>query len=513
MIIFDVDKSNKWLLLVNYDDELEKKQLEISLTRKIHNYFFHPLVRKGVWNGSISFIYKRGGIWKVPVGLWNEIYKIGDNFDLDIKINGIEKIIDINFSLNEFKNWCNNFFKDGIGGDPNKKIRDYQIEAAWNIIRYKRSILEIATSSGKTLIAFIVLLYLRIVYKIKNFLIIVPNTNLVIQTTDEFINYGINKLDDFKITQIYEGRKKEVDKGVIIGTYQSLIKMNKSFFEKIETVFVDECHQTQSYSIKKILSKCENSIWRFGLSGSISKKNSAEYFTIQQYLGPLVMEISPKYLFDNKYATPVFVKVIIIDWLDSDTKEKLYILKKNKTQFDGNKLFNLEKKVVINSDKRLNFIVDVILKTTKNSLILFHSVGEGYGKKIYNAIKEKTNQKEVYYIDGNTEPEKREIFIKRMEEGNNKLLIASYGTLSTGINIKNLHNIFLTESYKSEILIKQSFGRGMRLFNGKEKVTVIDFVDDFTWNKKENYLIKHLKERIKIYDKENFNYKIYKVKL
>jgi len=100
-----------------------------------------------------------------------------------------------------------------------------------------------------------------------------------------------------------------------------------------------------------------------------------------------------------------------------------------------------------------------------------------------------------------------------MEEGNNKILVASFGTLSTGISIKNLHNIFLTESYKSEILIKQTFGRGMRLFKGKEKVIVIDFVDDFTWEGKENYLMKHSKERIQIYKKEHFEYKLYEIKL
>ena len=100
-----------------------------------------------------------------------------------------------------------------------------------------------------------------------------------------------------------------------------------------------------------------------------------------------------------------------------------------------------------------------------------------------------------------------------MEEDTNRVLVASFGTLSTGISIKNIHNIFLTESYKSEVLIKQTLGRGMRLHKDKEKVTIVDFVDDFSFNGKDTYLLKHCKERIDIYKKEHFEYKIYEVKI
>ena len=299
----------------------------------------------------------------------------------------------------------------------------------------------------------------------------------------------------------------------MIGTYQSLVKLPPEFFEDVEAVFVDECHQAKSSSIKQVVSLCKDSIWRFGLSGTLTNKKSAEYLTIQQFLGPLVMEISPKFLFDNNYATPVSVKVIKMDWMDEEVKEKLATLKENKTELEGNDLFNLERKLVINSTKRLDYIIDFALKTSKNSLLLFHSVGEGYGKRIYEGIRERSNEKEVYYIDGDTDPSTREIFINRMEEENNRLMIASFGTLSTGISIKNLHNIFLCESYKSEVIIKQVIGRGMRQMAGKEKVNIIDLVDDFSWGGKDNYLMKHSRERIEIYKKEHYEYKIYEIKL
>ena len=100
-----------------------------------------------------------------------------------------------------------------------------------------------------------------------------------------------------------------------------------------------------------------------------------------------------------------------------------------------------------------------------------------------------------------------------MSSGENKVLVATFGTFSTGISINNLHNIFLVESYKSEILIKQSLGRGMRKMEGKDKVNVIDFVDDFSTPRYKNYLIKHGEARIQIYRNEKFKYQIFKIKL
>jgi superfamily II DNA or RNA helicase len=157
--------------------------------------------------------------------------------------------------------------------------------------------------------------------------------------------------------------------------------------------------------------------------------------------------------------------------------------------------------------------VDFIAKTSKNSLVLFQSVGEGYGKRIYEYLREVQADKEVFYIDGDTEPERRDYYKTKLEEGANKVMVASFGTLSTGVSVKNIHNIFLVESYKSEVLIKQSLGRGMRLYEGKERVNIIDFVDDFSYNGSMNYLMKHSLERIEIYKREKFEYKTYDVTL
>lgn len=508
MLKFIVSEDLQWLLLQDYDEEVDRKQLEISLTRKIHNHFFHPLVKKKHWDGAICFLDKRGPIWRVPVGLWSEIFEICEKYKIEVEIIGLDQIIDGSLTLEEFTKWCNDFFED-------RKFspRDYQIEAAWRIVKFRFSCLEIATSSGKTLIAFIVLAYLKNVLGINKFLMIVPNTTLIIQGSEDFEEYGLKELDNCDIQLIHGGNKNKISGGLMIGTYQSLVKQDESFFDGVEAIFVDESHQGHSKSIKEVISKCKDSRYRFGLSGTLTNRNTAEHLTIQQYLGPLIMEISPKFLFDNKYATPVAIKIVKMDWLDPNLKEKLYDLRSNKSEMEGNEIFGIERKLVVSSGKRLKYIVDFIAKTSKNSLVLFQSVGDGYGKRIYESLREVQAEKEVYYVDGDTDPERRDYYKTKLEEGANKVLVASFGTLSTGVSVKNIHNIFLTESYKSEVLIKQSLGRGMRLYEGKEKVNIIDFVDDFSWKSSANYLMKHSLERIEIYKREKFDYKIYDVTL
>jgi len=512
MIKFQVSDDHQWIVLTEALDEVEKKQIEISLTKKIHNFYFHPLVKKKLWDGNICFIEKKGGAWKIPIGLWREVLQIGEDYAIEIEINGLDEIVNNDLTLEEYTEWVNEFFAGGIGGDPEKMPRDYQIETAWKLIKYRYSISEVATSSGKTLISFMIFAYLKQKGLIRKFLMIVPSTNLVFQGSEDFEDYGLHKLGS-KIQQIGGGSKLREGCDVIIGTFQSLVKQDQEFFEEADLVFVDEAHHTNSMSIKKIVAQCMHSRWRFGLTGTLTKRGTADYLTIQQFLGPLIVEISPSFLFDNNYATPVSIKIVVMDWLEKEFKDKLADLKLNNNNLEGNEVYNLERKLVVESKKRLNYVVDFMSKTSKNSLVLFQSVKDEYGKQIWNLLREKNNEKEVFYVDGDTSEGLREEYKSRMASGNNKILIATYGTFSTGISINNLHNIFLVESYKSEVLIKQSLGRGMRQMEGKEKVNIIDFVDDFSSPKYQNYLMKHSEARIQIYKNESFEYKIYKVKL
>ena len=235
MVKFNLSEDNQWLILSQSTDEVEKKQVELSLTKKIHNWYFHPLVKKKLWNGDICFVEKRGPFWKIPVGLWSEVLEIGKEYKYDFQIEGLDKIILSDLKLEDFQSWVDEFFDDA-----DKKPRDYQVEAAWKIIKFRYSVSEIATSSGKTLISFMIFAFLKAKGYIRKFLMIVPSTNLVIQGTEDFEDYGMDKLG-VKIQQIGGGSKLREGCDVVIGTFQSLVKKDKEYFEEFDAVFVDEC--------------------------------------------------------------------------------------------------------------------------------------------------------------------------------------------------------------------------------------------------------------------------------
>ena len=499
-----VTPDNRFIQLTEYS-ELELEQIQHSFKRRITNWRFHPLVKKKVWDGYISFIDK---YQRIPIGLWNELNLTCQKYNLILEVEGMHTVIDEDFDEEDFRAWVAEFF----GDHPKITPRDYQIDAAIPIMKYRRNISEIATSAGKTFIIFMIFAYLHERGKNNKFLMVVPSTNLIIQTIEDFELYNNDKLN-FSTQMIHGGTDKtKQDVNFIVGTYQSLVKREAEFFNDVTTICIDEAHGTQASSIKKIIMNCMNATYAFGVSGTMLQDGSTEAFTVQAYLGPQVNNISANFLTSNKYATPIQVKVVMLDYLEYESREKLAELHSRRAEIEGSKLLDLEKRLVVENRGRFKYVCEFITKSTKNSLVLFSNVKDKYGRRIYDYLRENTD-KTIFYIDGSTGIDLRDDYITRMEEGEDKILVASFGTLSTGISINNIHNIFFVESYKSEKIIRQSIGRGMRLYEGKEKVNIIDFVDDFSLKKgNKNYLLKHGEERMKIYAEQGFPYKKYQVK-
>jgi predicted helicase len=225
----------------------------------------------------------------------------------------------------------------------------------------------------------------------------------------------------------------------------------------------------------------------------------------------MVKSIPPKFLFDEGYATPVKFKIIVLNYKNTELKEKLYHVRRGK-QIEGSQILALEKNVVVQHRERFNFVMNLIGKTSKNTLVLFSNIKDQYGKRMYDWLRENTD-KECFYVDGGVSREHRDYYKKQMEEGENRILIASFTTFSTGISIKNLHNIIFTESYKSEIIVKQSIGRGMRQLSGKDSFMIIDIVDDMTYERNSNYLMKHGKARLEFYKQYSTDIQIHKVSI
>jgi len=522
IVIFNVSRCKQWLILdeTSIASAQERRQLQVCMSRKIKNPQFNPLVKRKLWDGSINFLHKNKFI---AIGLWKELIEIGKQFNLDIQIKGLSVILDKQLTLDEFAAVVMPHFEGRTLKGKKLEPRPYQVEAAWNFVRFRYSVADLATNAGKTLIVFLVILYLKKTNQLKNFLMIVPKVTLVDQGAEDFFDYGIKDLS-LRVGAVYGGSTELRDAEVVIGTFTSLANRPEEYFNRFDVLCVDEAHQTTTASHKKIIGHCKQLNVKFGLTGTLIDQNSADYWTILSLLGPVCMQVDPAFLAQEGFSTPLDIRIIIMNYLHEDLRHRLKEVRNN---IDKNLAFNTEKKIVTQNQARFEYVVDMVSKVTKNSLVLFSSVAEGYGKRIYDELRSRCMGKEIFYIDGDTDDSLREIYkTKLKEEGDNKILVATFGTYSTGISISNLHNVFLVESYKSEIIIGQSIGRMMRTQEGKSRAIVIDFVDDFRTKEdkmsamitlrdmkkhRPNYLYSHGMERMAYYKRKEHKHKIYQV--
>jgi hypothetical protein len=352
-LIWKLINGDRTLCLVEAS-KLEVDQLRLSFTKTIPTARFDPRVRAGHWDGKIS--YFRSDRY-LPSGLWGELVEMAESFDFSLEIEDIERLFDHSIDEQEFKSWVESKWKDA-----ELKPRDYQIQSAYKILRTRNCLSELATSAGKSLIIYMVLGYLLERGDSKRVLMIVPNTDLVIQASEDFEQYNSESVRvDLNIQQIYGGSKLKESSNVVIGTYQSLINKTEAYFVHFDTVVVDETHRAKGYSIRSILEKCINSTRRFGLSGTIPKVGTLDRLTIMSYTGPVVSTVKADFLSKKGYISKCKVIVVEMDYAAKEVKEAF------ETIYDSGPdqrktLFNLEKNYAIESKGRLSFITDFILK-------------------------------------------------------------------------------------------------------------------------------------------------------
>ena len=525
MIAAILTADKKWLRIES-NSMYELSQLRLYFTKKVNDWFV--LKKK---NPNINVEETFLSIYNIlPVGLWRELAKACKQYSFDLQFVGLnEYICDNDLKWDEFNKWVDELF-----AGSKLDLRDYQRESAFNCMYYRRACIEVSTSGGKTLIAYVIFKYLREKRGVKHVLFITPNTNLTTQTKDKFLKYdkelGIES--DWTWREVFSGAKKkrgdDFDKDIIFGNYQSLCRKKHDFFKNFDVVINDETQHGTCTSIRTIFYKCDNAVYRIGMTGTFPPEDSYDSFVLQSNIGAYVYNLpSRELIYDKGYATPVHVHAIYLNYLDDSSKQALYNLRKlrrteeNENVEDGVKLLNIEREQARNSELRFKYVCNLLKKTTKNTLVIFTDVQNKYGWRIYNNIKEYSD-KTVFYIDGDVSPDNRKEMIQVMEDDTegNTVIVASIGCFSEGIDICNLWNIFLVETTKSDNLLRQILGRGMRQYPGKEKTMFIDIVDDFRYypvNQRgvpvtdyytENYLYRHGIERKRIYENKGFPYKM-----
>ena len=323
----------------------------------------------------------------------------------------------------------------------------------------------------------------------KNTLIVVPTTSLVEQMHKDFASYGWDA--DSYCHKIYSGREKETDAPVVITTWQSIYKLPKTYFERFEVVVGDEAHLFKSASLVKIMTKLHTAKYRYGFTGTLDGTQTHK-LVLEGLFGPSYKTIKTHELMEKGYLARLDAKIIL--------------LKHPPVGFDT---YEDELQYLISHEQRNKFIKNLALDLKGNTLILYSRV-ETHGQILYNSINSNDDRK-VFFIHGGVDVENRELTREITEKENNAIIVASYGTFSTGINIKNLHNVIFASPSKSRIRNLQSIGRVLRKGSNKFKATLYDIADDCSTTTKRNYTLNHLIERIKIYNEENFNYDLTKV--
>lgn len=528
MILATLTVDKKWLR-IDSNSPYELAQLHLYFTKKVNDWY---ILKKKNPNIEVEETFL-SAYNMLPVGLWRELAKVCSKYNYSLQFVGLnEHICDNTVTWEEFNEYIDNLF-----ANSEITVRDYQRESAFNCLYYRRACIEVSTSGGKTLIAYIIFKYLRDKCGMKHFLFITPNTNLTTQTKDKFLKYeeAIGNSDpEWTWREVYSGAKKKkgdtFDKDIIFGNYQSLCKKKEDFFHNFDVVINDETQHGTCTSIRTIFSKCTNSIYRIGMTGTFPAEESYNSFVLQSNIGAYVYNLPSKELiYDKGFATPVHVHAIHLDYLSNEAKHALYNLRKLKNEDsadEGMRLLNLERDQARNSETRFRYVCDLIKRTTKNTLVIFTDIQNKYGWRVYSNVKEYSD-KNVFYIDGDVAPSVREEMIQAMEEDTTgkTVIIASIGCFSEGIDICNLWNIFLIETTKSDNLLRQILGRGMRQYPGKDKTMFIDIIDDFRFypiNSRgvavtdyytDNYLFRHGEERKRIYENKGFPYKIITQKL
>ncbi len=421
-------------LVVTAATRIEYHQIGLWLTRKVKGYKFMPAFKMGIWSGDLS--YFRDG--RINLGLWKEALLGCNEIEAPFIIeNKGDFPINRDITIDKVKNFCNEFFsKHKVRNKNGEWITfapyEHQIEAAFKILKNKFCMAEVATSGGKSLIIAIVLFYaLKNIDTNAKFLIIVPSITLVTQFYDELLKnfHGENNLiemrenkhntilnGDIRIEEIMSERPRKYsgtdNANIYIGTYQSLEKWPKEFFQQFHTVVTDEAHGAKSKTIISILEKTFGFAHsRFGVSGTFPSDDSCEILTIQSVLGPKITEVSAHELKEKGIITPMEVKVAIMNHDNKEYGDRMALIRKGGM---GKEALELEKKYIHESETRLEFIKKIVDKCDSNTLVLFHTID--YGNKILNKLQSELPNKDFYYIDGAVSGKKREAIKKEMEK-------------------------------------------------------------------------------------------------
>ena len=480
-----ISKANEVFLKVNAEPHIEY-ELRDHFTFEVPNAKFMPQYRGRNWNGEIHLFDLRSK--RIYVGLLDRVISFCERHDYTYKFQDNE-YYGTPFELNE--NISYEGVKDYMTSICNHSPRKYQVQGVYDALKHNRKLLISPTASGKSLMIYSLVRYYSA--REQKILLVVPTTSLVEQMYKDFCDYGWDA--GSYCHRIYAGKEKNNELPVTITTWQSVYKMDRSFFTDYDVVIGDEAHLFKSKSLISIMSKLEHAKYRFGFTGTLDGTQTHKW-VLEGLFGPSYKVTKTDELMKQGHLSQLDIQCLI--------------LKHDPQKFET---YNDEIEYLITHEKRNNFIKNLALDLKGNTLVLYSRV-EAHGQVLYDLINNnKHTDRKVFFVHGGVDAEQRESIREITENENNAIIVASYGTFSTGINIKRLHNVIFASPSKSRVRNLQSIGRVLRKGKDKVKAILYDISDDCTKGSKRNYTLNHFIERIKIYNEENFNYEIITIQL
>jgi superfamily II DNA or RNA helicase len=482
------------LIIAKKNEVYLKVQAEPHVNQELSDHFtfdvpgakFMPQYRSKYWDGKIRLYSTATG--EIYVGLLDKVVSWAKKCGYTVSFED-NKFYGTPFEHNDMISLEG--VRDYMTSISRHSPRDYQIEGVYDALKYNRRLLISPTASGKSLMIYSIVRYF--VEKGKKILLVVPTTSLVEQMYKDFEDYGWKAEEHCH--KVYSGREKTNRYQVTITTWQSIYKLDKKFFDDFDVVIGDEAHQFKSKSLVGIMTKLKDTKYRYGFTGTLDGSQTHKW-VLEGLFGPSYKITQTKELIDKGHLSKLDIRILL--------------LKHKPRKFET---YEEEIQYLISHEQRNNFIKNLALTLKGNTLILYSRV-ETHGQLIYELINSSVSEnRKVFYVHGGVDAEEREIVREVTEREEDAIIVASYGTFSTGINIRNLHNVVFASPSKSRVRNLQSIGRVLRKGNNKVKAMLYDIADDITHNSRKNYTLNHLIERIKVYNEEDFNYEFNQIKL
>jgi len=481
-----ISKINEVYLELEVDEDVSR-ELSDYFTFEVPGAKFMPQFRNRMWDGKIRLFSPHNG--RIYVGLLPYIKEYCSKKSIEyIMEEGVEN------DRNVFRESVREFAESLRPKSRGKPIqfRDYQIDAIWHAIQSNRCLLLSPTASGKSLIIYTLVRYYNLM-KLKT-LILVPTTSLVEQMYSDFIDYG---WEDKHIHRVYAGMDKGSKKPVVISTWQSIYKLHRPYFAQYGCIIGDEAHLFKAKSLTDIMAKSGEVRYRFGLTGTLDGTQTHR-LVLEGLFGQVKKIISTKELIDRGTLAQLDIDCIVLKHTEEEAKRVRYYTYAEEINY------------LVSHPKRNKFIENLCKNIKGNTLLLFQLV-EKHGVLLYNEIK--TLDRKVFFVYGGTTTETREKIRAITEKETNAIIVASYGTFSTGINIRAINNIVFASPSKSRIRVLQSIGRGLRQSDDKSRVKLFDVSDNITYKSRPNFTYRHFTQRLNIYKEEQFNYDINRINL